>query len=35
MFDRRFALIAENLRRLHDGRPLLNVIRETVARKQN
>jgi phosphoglycerate dehydrogenase-like enzyme len=32
MFDRRFALIAENLKRLQDGRPLLNVIRESVAR---
>ena len=34
MFDRRFALIAENLKRLQDGRPLLNVIRESVARTQ-
>lgn len=32
MFDRRFALVAENLKRLQDGRPLLNVIRESVAR---
>jgi phosphoglycerate dehydrogenase-like enzyme len=35
MFDRRFALIADNLKRLRDGRPLLNVIRQSVARKQN
>jgi phosphoglycerate dehydrogenase-like enzyme len=35
MFERRFALIADNLKRLQDGRPLLNVIREAVARKQN
>jgi phosphoglycerate dehydrogenase-like enzyme len=35
MFEQRFALIADNLERLRDGRPLLNVIRETVARKQN
>jgi phosphoglycerate dehydrogenase-like enzyme len=35
MFDRRFAVIADNLKRLRDGRPLLNVIRQAVARKQN
>jgi phosphoglycerate dehydrogenase-like enzyme len=35
MFDRRFAVIADNLKRLSDGRPLVNVIREAVARKQN
>jgi len=35
MFERRFALIADNLKRLNEGRPLLNVIREPVARKQN
>jgi phosphoglycerate dehydrogenase-like enzyme len=35
MFERRFAVIADNLKRLHDGRPLLNVIRQSVARKQN
>jgi len=28
-------VIADNLKRLNDGRPLLNVIHETVARKQN
>jgi hypothetical protein len=26
MFERRFAVIADNLKRLNDGRPLLNVI---------
>jgi phosphoglycerate dehydrogenase-like enzyme len=35
MFERRFAVIADNLKRLKDGRPLLNVIRQSVARKQN
>jgi phosphoglycerate dehydrogenase-like enzyme len=35
MFDRRFAFIADNLKRLSEGRPLLNVIRQSVARKQN
>jgi phosphoglycerate dehydrogenase-like enzyme len=35
MFDRRFEFIADNLKRLRDGRPLLNVIRPGVARKQN